>query len=591
MVAWVLLAVGALLLTVLVVCLGALALAGAGGFDRLLAGSVLAVAYVALVVLGLAAAGWLGRATLLAGLAVGAVAAAVAVRVRGCPWRLPVRPAVSLATAPLLAVAGVAVALAVVAAYYLPVWQWDALGYHLPYVNLLLQNGTLADVPADVPYVSTYPHTVEWVFTAWRALLPDDGLVELAHLPFGLLGAAAIAAIAREQDARPDHAVAAGAAWLTLPAVFLQLPTNYTDVASAALALAAIAFVLTARDRSRILLAAVAIGLFLGSKPQAPPAAALLLVVLTVLGWRAGHRAAAVAAWPIALLLGAHSYLANVVRHGNPVWPVRVEIGPLTLPGPQPMSGLLNSGAAAPRTHGNVVSRVAESWSTIQPPLPVFDMRIGGLGLLFLIALPFAVFTAVRGRSVALAVCAVATLVTPEPAVARYVLAFAGLTLALAAPVLRRAGTLGQRIVLGVLTVIAASNLVIAFPGLTGEGPPLRDYPGMSPAERLRAVGASGPPLDYLDAQARLQPGQVTVVDGGAELPYLAWPPDLSHRAVFVPGDATAAEVEAIVTAPEAGLLIVGDDTAAGRAARRHPELYEPVFRCRSAPCTGYLRR
>jgi hypothetical protein len=175
-------------------------------------------------------------------------------------WRLRWRRGVSLETLPLLAVATAAIALAIAAAYLLPVWQWDALGYHLPYVNFALQRGTFADIPDDVAYLSTYPHIVEYAFIAWRALLPDDRLVELAHLPFGLLGALAIATIARRQGARTDHAVAAGVAWLTFPAVFLQLPTNYTDVASAALLLTAAAFVLGPMDRTRILLAAAGPG-------------------------------------------------------------------------------------------------------------------------------------------------------------------------------------------------------------------------------------------------------------------------------------------------------------------------------------------
>ena len=127
---------------------------------------------------------------------------------------------------PLLVFRPVAVVIAVVAGYYLPVWQWDALGYHLPYVNFALQRGTLTDLPSDMPYLSTYPHIVEYLFIAWRAMLPDDRLVDLAGVLLGSLGALAVATIARGQGARTAHAVAAGAAWLTLPAVFLQLPTK-----------------------------------------------------------------------------------------------------------------------------------------------------------------------------------------------------------------------------------------------------------------------------------------------------------------------------------------------------------------------------
>ena len=561
------------------------------GFERLLAGALLTVAVVAIVVRLLGAVGLLTTPVLVGVLVAAAIGATIVLRVRGMSWRLRWRRGVSLETLPLLAVATAAIALAIAAAYLLPVWQWDALGYHLPYVNFALQRGTFADIPDDVAYLSTYPHIVEYAFIAWRALLPDDRLVELAHLPFGLLGALAIATIARRQGARTDHAVAAGVAWLTLPAVFLQLPTNYTDVASAALLLTAAAFVLGPMDRTRILLAAVAIGLFLGSKPQAAIATVLILLVLAVRAYRAGFRAVIPVAAIVALVLGAESYVVNLVRHGNPVWPVRLSLGPINLPGRYGMSDLLQSGAAAPRTHGNVFERVAESWLTVVPPHPVFDMRIGGLGLLFLVALPVAVIRAVRARSPAIAVVAVATLATPDPAVARYILAFPGLVLALAVPAVEGLRRATRFAVFGLAALAAAHNLVVAYPGLSGDGPPLTAYVGMTSAQRQRAVGADGPPTAYLDAIAEVRPGEITVFDRWADLPYLAWPFDLSRAAARIPDDVTVEQAERIVEAANVRMLIVGDDTVAGSVVRRHPQRFVPQFHCKSSTCTVYLRR
>jgi len=146
-------------------------------------------------------------------------------------------------------------------------------------------------------------------------------------------------------------------------------------------------------------------------------------------------------AWTAVAALGAQSYVVNGVQHGNPIWPVHVDLGPLHLPGPIAMSDLLDAGA--PR-HGNMFARLAESWSTIFPPERVFDMRIGGLGLIFLIALPFAAVRVARTRSPVVALCFVATLATPAPAVARYVLGFAGLTLAFAMPVIEHPRVRGK---------------------------------------------------------------------------------------------------------------------------------------------------
>jgi len=332
---WGLLPLGLPLALVLVPATGALILPQAG-LRRVLAGALLTVTGIVVAVAALGTVGALHGPMLLAVMALATLTVLLVARRRGLSWwQLPWRRAWSVETLPLLLVELVAVVLAVVAAYYLPVWQWDALGYHLPYVNFALQRGTFADIPTDVPYLSTYPHVVEDAFIAWRALLPDDRLVELAHLMFGLLGALAIATIARGSGARTDHAVAAGAAWLTLPAVFLQLPSNYTDVASAALLLTAVAFVLAPMQRAPLMLAGIAIGLFLGSKPNAPVAAALLLVVISVRSYRAGRRETILLAWLAALALGGPTYAMNTARHHNPVWPVRVDVGPLHLPGTQ----------------------------------------------------------------------------------------------------------------------------------------------------------------------------------------------------------------------------------------------------------------
>jgi hypothetical protein len=338
----------------------------------------------------------------------------VAVRSRGLKmW--PRRWPVSLSTLPVLGVAACALVVVTLAAYLLPVWQWDALGYHLPYVNFALQRGTFADIPVDVAYVSTYPHVVEHVFIAWRALIPDDRLVELANLPFGLLGATAVGVIAYRQGARASTTVAAGAVWLTLPAVFLQLPTNYVDVASAAQLLTAIAFVLRSVDCTRVILSAIALGMFLGSNRVRHGRSAGIRR-LAVAAWRSGLRGTIGIAAVVVLLLGGESYLTNLVRQGNPVWPVRVDLGPIHLPGRFPMSDLLASGAGAPRAQGSLATRVFDSWTTMWPAVPAFDMRVGGLGVLILVALPFALIRVVRQRSVVLVLVFVATLATPDPA-------------------------------------------------------------------------------------------------------------------------------------------------------------------------------
>ena len=53
----------------------------------------------------------------------------------------------------------------------------------------------------------------------------------------------------------------------------------------------------------------------------------------------------------------------------------------------------------------------------------------------------------------------------------------------------------------------------------------------------------------------------------------------------------TIEQAERIVEAADVRMLIVGDDTVAGSVVRRDPLRFVPQFRCKSSPCTVYLRR
>lgn len=568
----------ALVLTVaLVLRLGTLTPGRGYGGGAFLRGAVFGLALIVFSIRVLGALGLLHRGVLFGALLV--ITTALFVVRRDRHVTLPWRDLVTSDTLPVVVVATVATIACIAAAYFLPVWQWDALGYHLPYVDFALQNGTLADVPRDVPYLSTYPHVIEHYFVAWRAMLTDDRLVDAAQIPLGVFGAVSIAVIARQFGARREHAAAAGLLWLTLPAVFLQLPTDYIDVGTAALLLCSGAFVLAPPDPLNLIAAGVALGLLLGSKPNAPVATTILFAVVAARGWKAGRRASIGIAAGCILILGAESYVLNLVRHGNPIWPVRLTLGPIALPGTLPMQALLDSGCAAPRVHGSFLVRIARSWTSLDAP-PVFDMRYGGLGLVYVVALPVALLVAWRRRDVALAAVAAAALASPDPVVPRYILAFPGLVLALAAPALSRIERWSRRGILWLVAATATVGLVRAYPGIIGEGPPLGEYIHMTERQRLRAVGADGSPAPFYDALERIRPGDITLFDTSLELPYLAWPPDLSTRAIRIPDDASSADADRFVGDPRVGLLMVDGASAVAVAARKSEQFVE-VYRCK----------
>jgi hypothetical protein len=582
---WGLLPPALLLGVILGARLGAIVLPRSSPPERTLFGAVAAIALVVSGVRVLGVWGGLQQETIFGGLFVSAVAALLISRDRriGLTWR----GVVTKETIPVAILAACVLVMSIAAAYLLPIWQWDALGYHLPYVNFALQGGSFSDVPRDMPYLSTYPHVVENFFLAWRAMLPDDRLVDAAQIPFALLGALAIAVLAHQAGARRDHAAAAGLLWLTLPAVFLQLPTNYIDVAAAGLLLAGAALSLAEPTAAHVVAAGVAVGLFLGTKPNAPLGATLLYGVIAARGWRAGRRWSFVAAAACTVLLGAESYVMNLVQHRNPIWPVELSIGPIVLPGEVTMDTLLASGCGAPRVHGLLPFRILRSWTALNAP-PMFDMRYGGLGIVFLVALPAAVAVTVRRRSLAIAVVMLATLASPDPAVPRYILAFPGIVLALAASLLSATPEWTRRAAFGLASVTAAIGLYRAYPGLTGEGPALSAYLKMTDAERLRAVGADGSPARFFDALERIEPAKTTAFDSSLELPLLAWPSDLSTRAMHIPDGVSDEDALRLVSDRNLALFIVGEGSPVAKAARQMEAAFTELFRCRSGsppPC------
>ena len=523
----------------------------------------------------------------------GVVTLGVALATRRPPVGLP-RVRWDALAGPLVLVAIGAMALEVLAARWLPVWQWDALGYHLPFVHFVLQGHGTDAVPPDLDYIATYPHNAELFMVALRACLPDDRLVDLAQIPFGVGCAIAIGSLARRFGADRASAVAAGAAWLAVPIVFLQMPTDYVDVATAMFLLLAIEFALGEPDARHTVLAGVAIGLFLGTKPSAPLPAMVLLAVVVVRAARAKQRPAALVAVCAVLLFGAETYVQNVLAHGNPVWPVRISLGPLHLPGPHSMADMLASGANAPHLTGPLPIRFVRSLLALHP-VPAFDMRIGGTGVLLVVALPFAVAELVQRKSVATWVAAASTLLCPDPAISRYVLGFIALTFALAAPRLARLAAAHRPRAGVVLAAIAQLEVLYAIPGLTGEGPPLRDYASMTDETRALAVGADGPPIAMDAARRRVGPDEAFAFDQNLDLCDLAWDASQSYRVVFFPGGLESeADVVAALARDRVRIFAVGEGGPVAALAGRDPGRFErlgPLENCRTGRCAVYLRR
>lgn len=569
----------------LCLALGRACLPRAGRLERLLAGATLGAVLATLTLRILGGLGLLYPAAVPLGLA--ALLAAALFAARGTPAapRAPLRLPPS-ALLPLGAGA-VALGLAVLSAFLLPVWQWDALGYHLPWVNFVLQAHGLSGVPPGLLYLSRYPHGAELLFAGLRLLLPDDGLVDLGQIFFGLLGALAIAGLARRAGAQTADACVAGALWLTVPAVFLQLPTDYVDVAVAAYFLLAAFWAAGPVCTRRLLLAGLALGLLIGAKPSAPLCAALLCGLVLWRAAAAGLGLRAVLALCIGLAPGAESYALNLLQHGNPVWPVGVHLGPLVLPGQHFVTELLTSAPAAPRLAGPLPLRVLRSWAALVPPVPAFDMRVGGFGPLFLLAaLPAALWVLARkARGLLVPFCA--ALAAPDPAVARYTLAFPGVCLALFAVLPGGLSPRARAALNAGAAALALAGLATALPGLTGEAPLVRTWKE-SPSARARALGPEGPQARWIDLRDSLAEGESAAFDRSFELSYLLWRPDLKNRVVHLESGLDGAALRQRLDDEKVAVLVAGRSEPAGRLARADAQRFRFLFSCVSDDCDVY---
>lgn len=311
---------------------------------------------IAMVIVHLSV-GWLAQFGLLSPLALMTVLLllsllALSTTPRGQPLRLSLSRE---ALAPIFAIVGVT-GLAIATARIVLIWQWDSLGYHLPFAQFVLQSGSFSAVPNDVRYISTYPHNIEFAIIWLRAMLPDDRLVDLVQIPFGVGGAVVLAATARRLGASQTWSLLAALCWLCAPGVFLQLPTDYVDVATATALLAALYFsVLSAPTRRNLIFGGIALGLFLGCKPSSPLAAAAMTALVLARTFRAKQWSGLALFCAGTLVFGAEMYAVMLLRHGYPVWPVELHLGPFTLPGLQSVDTLLATASAVPRAEGGTL--------------------------------------------------------------------------------------------------------------------------------------------------------------------------------------------------------------------------------------------
>ncbi|MGH9132073.1 MAG: hypothetical protein ACRDWV_10505 [Acidimicrobiales bacterium] len=348
---------------------------------------VLAAAEVACVA-------WLGRDSLRAS---NAVALRAAKRCALGLWRHPV---VALLAAAVVAEYAWQAAIAV----RLPDISFDSLAYHLIGPATWIQHGAIVHSPQNL-YSDVYPQDQEAI-SAWAGtFLHTLTYAGLTVIPFALMGALAVANLARHLKVRSAYAAAAGLGFMALPVVFLQAATAYDDVAAGATVLACLGLLLAAVEASRrrgvrvvglvahLFPAGAAAGLAVGVKSVNLVLIPFVVIITIVVYWRATDRARvdptrlrprlwATLGWVLGPMSGlsAFWYVRTWVTYGNPFFPVSM----LGFSGYGTMANQIigaNKPAVLHHVPFGILGEMIYSWATdLTPHTYTYGSALGGLG-------------------------------------------------------------------------------------------------------------------------------------------------------------------------------------------------------------------
>ncbi len=500
----------------------------------------------------------------------------------------------TLAAASLVAIA--MLALAVCAAWLLAPWAWESLAYHLPISSDAISSHTLRPVPTHVVYATAYPHLGAVFLTAFRLALGHDALAELSQVPFVVLAVLAIALAARREGVPTRRALALALGFVAVPAVGLELASCEVDVMFAALALAAMVLATGPLDAPTIGVAALALGLALGTEPTSPLVVLAGFAVLAARGARAGRLGEVFFAAGVVASVGGWTYLENLALFGNPLWPVAVEVGPVSLDGLTTWGELASRGTSEPFASASWFERLTDAWLAPFEARPSYDMRRGGLGPLFTLGLLPIVFAACvaalrddafrarMGRVTLFAApLALATLAAPHAFWGRYTVALVGAAIAVAAVATVDLSRRWRRAIDVTLVVLAMVSVWQSRLGFTVDGPELSAIAARPEDEREREYGIDLDEGPWAEARAAIGHGESFAYDPSFNLPGRLFAAHQHGHVVYIaePEPDVDALLELVVREHTRRIVLgEGPHFTGADAARSRPDRFRELASC-----------
>ncbi len=358
----------------------------------------------------------------------------------------------------------------------LPPTDWDGLAQNLPMAAFHIQKGDIR--PIETPYrgITAYPQGGALLIAYTVLLSGDDAVVDLVQFPFWLLGIFAAFSLARELGTGRSNALIGALLFGAAPVVILQSRAAYFDVELAALALASLALLLDRKlgAAPRVLGVGIGAGLLMGLKYAGLIYAWVLLALLVafLVAQRASGRVLLLsigAHGAICLAIGGYWYALNLLRYGNPFWPMQLQIGSWTaLPGVWTTDSFYGGALPTGVADLSYPMMLLTLWREPVGRYAV-DSRLGGLGpLWFAFGLPALIFFLVQTirkpsffRWSLLLFIFGTFLLTPANWHTRYVLAAVGATGVCVAVMLESASGIIRQILVGLAAILSCAALLI----------------------------------------------------------------------------------------------------------------------------------
>jgi hypothetical protein len=213
-----------------------------------------------------------------------------------------------------------------------PLTLYDSVSYHLFFSARWLQDHRLSIIPTPFSdEAQAYAPANGELFFLWLMLPFHGDLVARAgQLPFGLLCAVALFALARRLGAKPEHAIYPGVLFLLSRPILEQIVGANVDLVCAAMFLTSLYLGILAVDRDERrdwALWGVSLGLYGGSKYVA----LVYTPVFLLLAVARGPRAKVLWAIPGIAAFALPWYLRNWLAGGSPIYPATLKIAGLTL--------------------------------------------------------------------------------------------------------------------------------------------------------------------------------------------------------------------------------------------------------------------